>query len=382
MTFSFFLIGLVFFLIYCTVHTILIILLFREKKEPLNLPENLPFISVLLAVRNEEENITECLKALSKTDWPANKIEFLVGNDQSEDRTAELVRTFQKKDPRFRLFEIRENLGLARGKANVLAHLTHEAKGSFFCITDADIRVPETWIKGLVGTWEKGTGTVNGVTMVKGESWFSRFQCIDWINAFGMVRVVTKHGIPVSAVGNNMLISRESYFSTGGYEHITFSVTEDLRLFQETIKKGWNYKNLLQPEVLAFTEPVKSLAGFLNQRKRWTTGAVQLPRILLFVLSLQSLSLPFLLMVILYPLEGLFLWLLQTTLRYIFTSLCLRKVGKPEYRKFIPLFIILQPLLGFLQILNFNFYQPGQLDWKGRTYSYQRTVERKQKVSS
>ena len=49
--------------------------------------KNYPFVSILIAARNEEKNILSCLTALSRLNYPKDKYEVLVGNDGSEDNT-------------------------------------------------------------------------------------------------------------------------------------------------------------------------------------------------------------------------------------------------------------------------------------------------------
>ncbi len=56
--------------------------------------DDLPVVSILVAARNEEQNIIRCLQALTELDYPAYKLEILVGNDASEDKTRELVAAF------------------------------------------------------------------------------------------------------------------------------------------------------------------------------------------------------------------------------------------------------------------------------------------------
>ncbi len=101
-------------------------------------------ISILLAVRNEEKNILRCLSALAEQDYPINDMEILIGNDQSEDRSKELILDFIKEKPHFKLIDIQGNMGTAKGKGNVIAHLAHQAKGDYFLITDADVAVPKS----------------------------------------------------------------------------------------------------------------------------------------------------------------------------------------------------------------------------------------------
>ena len=344
------------------------ILLALDKKEPVRQPDTYPVISILLAVRNEEKNILPCLQHIATIDWPTDRLEILIGNDASEDQTEALVQEYIQDKRQFRLISIRENLGKARGKANVLAHLAREARGEFFCITDADIRVPQTWIRGLYSAWKPGYGTVNGVTIVRQGHWLSNFQALDWIYAFAQVRLLSNHHVPISAVGNNMLISREAYESTGGYENLPFSLTEDFELFRHTLRKGWKYKNLLQQEVLALTEGQPDLRAFLSQRKRWMTGAMQVPWFPLSLLGLHGIFFPFLVAAILLnPIIASVCWIVKILLDYSFTRLALRKVGHTEYMKYFVMHQLLGPPMLFLQVV--NFYLPGGIQWKGRNYS-------------
>lgn len=343
-------------------------LLALDKKEPVSQPQTYPMVSVLLAVRNEEQNILPCLQHMAAIDWPSDRLEILIGNDASDDKTDMLAQEYIQDKTQFKLINICENLGTARGKANVLAQLAREAHGEFFCITDADIRVPQSWIRALYGAWQPGYGTINGVTIVRQGRWLANVQAIDWIYAFSQVRLLSKHRIPISAVGNNMLISREAYESTGGYENLPFSLTEDFELFRHTLRKGWKYKNLLQQEVLALTEGQPDLQAFLSQRKRWMTGAMQVPLFALALLGLHGVFFPLLVAaMLLNPMAATVCWIVKILLDYPFTRLALRKVGHTEYMRYFAIHQLLGPPLLLLQVV--NFYLPGGIRWKGRSYS-------------
>src|SRR5690242_8951036 len=77
-------------------------LLFEKRIKTVRL-SNFPFISILLAARNEEQNIARCLSALAHLDYPSDRFEVLIGNDGSQDKTAEIAGEYCQKDPHFRL---------------------------------------------------------------------------------------------------------------------------------------------------------------------------------------------------------------------------------------------------------------------------------------
>ncbi|HSZ24493.1 MAG TPA: glycosyltransferase [Cytophagaceae bacterium] len=347
---------------------IIFLFLRLKKDEPSNNVKEQPFISILVAARNEEKNILSCLQAIEALSWPIGKLEVLIGNDQSTDETENIIRNFIKDKNHFKLFQIQHPLGLARAKANVLGQLAKNAKGDFFFITDADVRVPQKWIQGLLSNYNENTGIVSGVTYTRGNNLFHYCQNIDWIYAFGMIKTVSDHSIPVTAVGNNMMISRSAYESTGGYENISFSVTEDLQLFLETLKCGWIYKNLMSADCLAETNPIDSLSKLFSQRKRWMQGAVRLPKILLLFLLLQAIFIPMIAITIsLSPFWGIVLWVIKIGMQQCFIVFSFKKIGK-KY-DFIKGFIPFEIYSGLLSIIVLILYFiPTRVHWKGRKY--------------
>ncbi len=328
----------------------------------------LPFISILIAARNEEEIILSCLRSVEALSWPSDKLEVLIGDDQSTDSTAERVSEFIKDKKNFRLIRIETTMGKAKGKANVLAHLARQANGAFYFITDADINVPVNWIQSLMANSAPSIGIVSGVTKMKVATFFDYCQSIDWVYGFSMIKTASDCNIPVSAVGNNMMIQASAYKSTGGYEHIPFSVTEDHALFVAVRKHNWQYKNLMSYDCMATTEPVASLSKLLAQRKRWMQGAVKVPFVLLLFLFLQALFIPVVLMCLyFFPLYGIIFWGFKLVLQQYFIVISFRKIRQPyQVLKGALAYEVYSGLLSPLVLLNYLI--PTKVKWKGRTY--------------
>lgn len=239
---------------------------------------DLPFVSILIAARNEEENIINCLRSINHMDYPKEKLQVLIGNDQSEDETPNLIANYIADKSHMTLVNITEKLGKARGKANVLAQLAHMAKGSYFLITDADIQVNPKWAKELVTHFDSPKmGIVSGTTIVRDKGYMGRMQEIDWMYFMGLLKSFANIKLHCTAVGNNMAIKKEAYFSTGGYEHLDFSITEDYKMYNAVRKKGWKTKNILNPRSLNRSSAIASFITLMHQRKRWLTGAKELP---------------------------------------------------------------------------------------------------------
>jgi cellulose synthase/poly-beta-1,6-N-acetylglucosamine synthase-like glycosyltransferase len=235
-----------------------------------------PRVSILVAARNEAATIERCLRALAQLNYPADKLEILIGDDASTDDTVAVVQRFIADKPQFRLLLIRHRLGTARGKSNVLAHLYRAATADYFLLTDADMALHPDWVQTMLAAAPAGVGVVTGITTAGG-SLFGRMQGLDWLFGLNLIRLLTDCGLPITAVGNNMLVTRAAYESIGGYEALAFSITEDVQIFSQLVAQGWHYRNLIDPRVLGISAPQPTVRQLLHQRKRWMRGAGRLP---------------------------------------------------------------------------------------------------------
>ena len=65
--------------------------------------DELPRISILLAVYNEELVIEQKIKSTFATSYPLSKISFLIGSDSSTDATDAIIKTHQQQFPNLQL---------------------------------------------------------------------------------------------------------------------------------------------------------------------------------------------------------------------------------------------------------------------------------------
>ena len=357
---------LIFVVLLIVVDMLLILLWKFNFNSEIRTIENLPMVSVMVAARNEESNIVDCLESLIRLDYPADKLEILIGDDASEDRTAEIVRAFATQHRQIKLFTIDKQITKGNGKANVLAHLSHEARGDCFLVTDADIIVPEAWVTSMLAGLGKDADLVTGTSVVTGNDRLSIIQRVDWLHATGMLKVVSDLRIPVTTMGNNMLITRKAYESVGGYEAMPFSVTEDLELFNH-VKKKFKTVNLFNPGVLNRSKPQKNVKELLQQRKRWMRGAFELPPIMILVLFMQSLFILFFVaLLFLNPVVALAALVIKFLLRYIFVWIVAAKLE--EKVDLISSFVFEIFNIGFSFISVFYYFLSGPIVWKQRKY--------------
>lgn len=349
--------------------------------------EALPRVSLLLAARNEEKLILRSLKSIEKLDYPKDKLDVLIGDDQSSDNTKKIIEDFIKDKNNFRLFEINENLGNGRGKANVLAHLAHKARGAIYLITDVDVKLPNNWVKSFVGVFTPKVGIVSGTTMCEVRpdieafkkakfltKLFSKMQAIDWLHFMGYIKAFANHGISCTSVGNNMAVRAEAYWQTGGYEKIPFSITEDYKLFEEVTKRGWAWRNLANADTLGQAYFLSNFYEMLHQRKRWLIGAQDLPWNWKFMLGIYGLFYPILIVLMLTNFTlAMFFWGIKFFLQVIFITQLVQKVDIKQWKWYDYVLYELY-LFGNTVVSALYFLWPGKSVWKGRVYNKKNTI--------
>lgn len=326
-----------------------------------------PRVSVLLAVRNEEVHIASCIQSLCELNYPIGQLEILIGNDASEDNTVQQVLPFLEKYPHITLFHITENLGKARGKANVLAQLARKATGEYFFITDADIHVNPEWINSMLPHLSDETAMVSGVTIGKGTNTFEHLQAIDWTYFNAVLTGTANLGIPCTAVGNNMLITRKAYLQTGGYEQLEFSVTEDYALYKAVRNLSLKTKNICTVGSYHYTQTLPTFKAILHQRKRWLTGGRQLPLYWWFMLFVFGLFWPCIIVIAyMNPALALKCWLLKFILEAAIINRQLLRLQQPSEFLFL-LFHQVYSFISSMAVAIFYFL-PFKFVWKNRTY--------------
>ncbi len=330
-----------------------------------------PRVSILIAARNEEADILDCLRAVTQLDYPAEAVEVLIGNDQSTDQTAAVVAQFIVHKPNFRLINVTEPVAGLRGKANVLAQLARQAQGQYLFFTDADTRVAPTWLGAMLAEVDSSNGLVGivtGVTLPDGSGLFHRLQIIDWLYNLTLTHLISRAGVPVTAMGNNLGVSWVAYDAVGGYEALPFSVVEDYALFQAIVQRGFGFRNLLTKRVLARTKPVDTLRAFFHQRKRWMRGATDLPGWMVGALYVQYLLGPLLLVLGWFaPALAVGLYAGHLLVQTMIVGYGLVRLGQTKLGPYALLFEIYQLVLGPLAVA--FYWLPTRIEWKGRYYA-------------
>ena len=97
--------------------------------------EDLPFVSVIMSVHNEEMAISNKIRSIYYTLYPLNKFEVLIGSDCSTDGTNNICKVYSENYEHFRFFPFYER----HGKPQVVNQLVEKAQGEILVLTDAKV---------------------------------------------------------------------------------------------------------------------------------------------------------------------------------------------------------------------------------------------------
>jgi cellulose synthase/poly-beta-1,6-N-acetylglucosamine synthase-like glycosyltransferase len=327
-----------------------------------------PFISVVIAARNEESNLTGCLESLAQQTYDASKFEIIVVDDGSTDNTASVCSSFLSRDPKVRLIRAHENEYL-RGKANALAQAIDVAAGEIILITDADCLVPHTWVEQTARRYADDIGLVGGFTLQRASNAFEGMQSLDWAFILGMAAATAGLGNPLGSIGNNLSFRKAAYDQVGGYRKLKFSVTEDYTLVQAIIgTKQWKYLYPLDPEHLVESKPCPDFSSLIHQKHRWGKGGLDM-KFAGFVIMTIGFLMHIALFMALYwgeIAQAALSLALKSTADYVFLYRLLKRLHRREELRWFFWFEIY--FLLYVAALPFLVFFGGKVKWKGREF--------------
>jgi glycosyltransferase involved in cell wall biosynthesis len=200
-----------------------------------------PSISAIVPARNEEAVIACCIESLALQPEIA---EILVVNDQSTDKTAEIVRSLMVKIPQLRLLETRDVPSGWVGKNNAVFLGAKEAKGPWLLFTDADAELlPGAAGRALQIAQEKSAALISFSPEQITQSWYEKalipFVYSRLAKHFSYDDVNNPASPAAAANGQFLMIQRDAYNSIGGHASVAAEVLEDVALAKRAKAGGF-----------------------------------------------------------------------------------------------------------------------------------------------
>ncbi|MGB2693641.1 MAG: glycosyltransferase family 2 protein [Dehalococcoidia bacterium] len=151
--------------------------------------QDLPFVSVIVPMRNERRYIERCLRSLIDQDYPRDRFEVIVVDGRSTDGSHELVESLREELPNMRLMENRGkhtarglNIGLAFARGEVIARVDAHAAVA-----------PDYLSKSVAALRESGADVVGGPLKTVGDSPVSQTVALALSSPFGVGNAVFRY---------------------------------------------------------------------------------------------------------------------------------------------------------------------------------------------
>ena len=189
-------------------------------------------VSAIVPARDEEAVIAGCVESLVPQ---AEIAEILVIDDQSSDRTAEIVRELFTKYPKVRLLVASELPAGWIGKNNAVWTGARKAEGDWLLFTDADaVHAQDSAAKALAIAAENDAAMVSFSPEQVMETWYEK-AVIPYVftrlnSRFSFAGVNDPQNPAAAANGQFILIRRVAYEAVGGHSSVASDVLEDVAL--------------------------------------------------------------------------------------------------------------------------------------------------------
>lgn len=237
---------------------------FKQK----NRSENYPALSVIIAARNEADNIYENLPFILEQDYP--DFEVIVIVNQSTDESKYIIEAYQQQYKNLRFSVVEKSKHLRPGKKLSVTLGIKAAKNEHLVFTDADCRpVSKNWLKELASQFSERSELVLGYGPYSVKKGFLnkliRFDTA-WIAinyfSFALARM------PYMGVGRNMAYTKTLFEKANGFKsHYSLPSGDDDLFIQEAAKKK-NYSIALATDSFCYSEPQKTWESWIRQKSR------------------------------------------------------------------------------------------------------------------
>ena len=376
------------FLIYISIITlayVLVILLINigwsKTKEYHSTDKSIEtFVSIIIPVRNEEDNISHCLKDLIQQNYPASLFEVIIVDDSSEDNTVRQAKDFIKSKPEFNIKLLHnKDFNSSKGKKSAIANSIKTANGRLIITSDADCRFGMNYIATITDYYEKFQPKMilGPVCFDEEETLFQKMQSLEFLSLIGSSAGALKTIGPLMCNGANLAYEKEAFISTGGFNNnINYASGDDLFLMFNINKKYPGSIHFIRSkEAIVKTKSSRNICDFIEQRKRWVSKTkgyssfiVIFVSVIIFLFSLSILAL-FIgtFFSYKYMLLALLLIFIKSFVDYPLLKGITEFMNKIKLIKyFIPLQFIYILYVPFIAVIaNISGYK-----WKGRNIKY------------
>jgi cellulose synthase/poly-beta-1,6-N-acetylglucosamine synthase-like glycosyltransferase len=247
-----------------------------EREPEPEIKGDYPMVTIMVPAHNEGVVISKTVESLLALDYPHDRYEIIVINDNSSDNSAELLGNIQRRNPERNLIIINTDSVIGgKGKSNALNIGFARSQGELIAIYDADNTPERTALRYLVAEImnDSSLGAVIGKfrTRNRDASLLTRFINIEtlsfqWMAQAGRWKLFKLCTIP----GTNFIMRRSIVESIGGWD--VKAIAEDTEISFRIYMMGYRIK--FQPKSVTWEQEPQTVKVWFKQRTRWAKGNI------------------------------------------------------------------------------------------------------------
>lgn len=232
--------------------------------------------SLVIAARNEEENIPELVNVLKSLQYHESQFEIIIVDDFSSDNTVALLKEATSVLSNLKVLSL-EELGLKHKKAfkkKAIQIGIHHASNQWIVTTDADCKLDPRHLNALGAYITKyDPKFVSGPVLYEPNSAFGAMQGVEFSGLVALGGAYMQREIPFLCNGANMAFPKEVFQQLNGFKGVDQDESGDDVWFMHKVHVRYPLEMFFvkHPKLIVRTQPSPNLSSFLNQRKRWTS---------------------------------------------------------------------------------------------------------------
>ena len=260
-------------------------------------------ITVIIAARNEEEFIGNCLASICNQSYPKHLFEVLVVDDHSTDNTAAIVNNYAAQN--VKLISLKYFIGDALNsyKKKAIEIAITQSNGELIVTTDADCVVTKNWLQTIAAFYQQHNPVFIAapVSIDCSNKFIEFFQGLDFMTLQGITGASVHKKIHSMCNGANLAYTKKAFIEVGGFTGIDNIASGDDMLLMHKIYTRYPDKVMFlkSKDAIVQTAPVNSIKAFFNQRIRWASKAdkyedkrIFTVLLLVYVVNVLLLALP------------------------------------------------------------------------------------------
>ena len=348
-----------------------------KEFKPIKSFENTRF-SIVIPFRNEAENLPELLKSISQIDYPINKFEIILVNDDSNDDSVEIIENFKIRNPKSEIYIINNQQKSNSPKKDAIDVAIKKARYDWIITTDADCTVPSNWLNFLndfIASQEPKM-VVMPVVYENNSSILDSFQNLELLSLQGAT--IGGFGIkyPFLCNGANLSYEKKSFIELNGFSgNDNIASGDDIFMLEKMVKRHPKKVRYLKSKgVIVKTKVEQQFSKMINQRIRWAAKTKSYKNPFGKLVGLTVLLINFwLLILLILAIFNLIAWqLLALTffVKFFIDFLLLIPVSIFfDKRKMLSNYFISSVLYPFYTTLIAVMTLGKSYEWKGRKFS-------------